>query len=100
MSFLSKLESGIAHLAPIALTVVATVENTLKTAGNATKKSVAVSMIGNLAKVAEASGNATAEDIGGLVDLIVGILNSTGIFTHAAKETAPTPAAPTVPFPS
>jgi len=85
----SSIESDVTKLAPVGLTVVASVENTLKGASGASKKAVAVEVIGNLAKIAESSGIPTAEAVGGLVDVLVSILNNTGLFTHAPAASAP-----------
>ena len=89
MGFLATLKADIAALAPIALTVVSTVEKTMASAGGATKKSIAVDLVSNLAKAAEGSGNVTAEGIGELVDTLVAVLNATGLFSHGATAAAP-----------
>ena len=88
MSVLTTIEGDVAKLAPIAVTVITSIEGSIKSAAGDTKKAVAVNVISNLAKLADSSGNATAEGIGGLVDTLVGVLNSVGLFKHAAAPTA------------
>jgi hypothetical protein len=94
MSILNTIESDVAKLAPIALSVVASIEKTLKNAAGATKKAIAVEIISNLAGIAETTGNSVASGIATLVNTIVGILNETGLFVHAAAPAAPPAAAP------
>lgn len=84
MSILSTIEGDVAKLAPIALSVIASLEKTLKATAGQTKKAVAVQIIGNLAGIAEGSGSALAAGIGQLVDTIVAVLNTTGLFGHAS----------------
>ena len=83
MSILTVIETNVAKLAPTALTVIAAVESEMKTLAGAGKKALVVGIIESLAKVAEESDNATAEGIGKMVDLLVSVLNATGLFKHA-----------------
>ena len=88
MNFLSTLEADVSKLAPMALTVIGSVENTMRNSASATKRAAAVEVITNLAKAGEASGNVNIVAIGQLVDVIVSVLNATGLFGHAAPPVA------------
>lgn len=83
MSLLQTIEGDVAKLAPLALSVVSSIEKTLKGSKGADKKSVAVQLITDITQVLGVSGNVTAEGIGQLVDTLVGILNATGLFSHS-----------------
>ncbi len=84
MSFFTELDAGVAKFAPYVLTAVVAVENTAKSLAGATKKELVVNLVGTAAKVAEQVPNTNVQRIGALVDIIVSILNTTGLFSHAA----------------
>jgi hypothetical protein len=77
---------------PVVLQTVIAVENALHGQPGATKKAVVMDIITAGAKQAQTIPNDTVQDIGTLVDNVVGALNSSKVFNKlgAPPTTAPT----------
>jgi len=71
---------------PVALQAVIAVETSIKNAPGASKKQVVMDIITAGADVATKIPDAHVQQIGGLVDVIVGSLNKSGIFSSAPAK--------------
>ena len=72
---------------PIVIQGVAAVETALHGSPGATKKQVILDAITAGADTASTAPDANVANIGKLIDLVVGTLNTSGVFTHAAAAT-------------
>jgi hypothetical protein len=72
---------------PVVLQTVTTVEAAI-TAPGTSKKQVAMDIITAGAQAGEKIPDAQVQQISGLVDVVVGTLNTTGIFTKSTPATA------------
>lgn len=79
-----KIFSTLLGLLPNILAAVVNVENTVQASGS-TKKAIVLSSIDAAAKVGEVVPNPMVAGISALVDQVVGVLNSSGIFTHSGS---------------
>lgn len=72
----------VATYLPVVLGGVVAVENTIKNEPGSTKQQVVVDSILAASQVGEQTPNATAAQISALVNVVVGTLNATGVFSH------------------
>ena len=70
---------------PVALQAITSVEATIKNASGASKKQVVMDVITAGAAVGEKIPEANVQQVSGLVDVVVGSLNKSGVFTSTAK---------------
>ena len=76
---------------PVVLQTVTAVEATIKDAPGASKKQVVMDIITTVAAAGEKLPEAHVQQISGLVDVVVGTLNKSGVFTSSTvKATAAT----------
>lgn len=74
---------------PAVLTGAVAVENALTSSPGATKSEVLVNAVMAAAKVGEQVQQPQVQMISTLVDITVGLLNSSGVFTHKDKVEVP-----------
>ena len=79
----------IAYL-PVVLQTVTSVEATLKNTAGASKKQVALDIITAAASAGEKLPEEHVQQISGLVDVVVGSLNKSGVFASSAAKTSTT----------
>lgn len=75
----------VATYLPVVLGGVVAVENAIKNEPGSTKQQVVVDSILAASQVGEQAPNATAAQISALVNVVVGTLNATGVFSHTQK---------------
>jgi predicted AAA+ superfamily ATPase len=73
---------------PVVLQGITAVEATIEGATGASKKQVVMDIITNVAAAGEKIPEAHVQQISGLVDVVVGTLNKSGVFT-SSTATAP-----------
>ena len=73
---------------PVVLQTVTAVEATIKDAPGASKKQVVMDIITTVATAGEKLPEAHIQQISGLVDVVVGVLNKSGVFTSPAATAA------------
>jgi hypothetical protein len=77
---------------PLTLKAIVAVEQTVTAEkAGASKKQVVLDIVQTAAKVAEGVPVAPVAALGAITDAVVGILNSTGLFSHSPAAPAPTP---------
>ena len=73
---------------PVVLQAVTAVEATIKDAPGASKKQVVMDIITTVAAAGEKLPEAHVQQISGLVDVVVGTLNKSGVFTSSTAALA------------
>lgn len=73
---------------PVVLQAVTAVEATIKDAPGASKKQVVMDIITTVAAAGEKLPEAHVQQISGLVDVVVGTLNKSGVFTSPTATAA------------
>lgn len=88
---LNTLTNETLTFAPLALSTVASLEAAASGLPGQTKSQIAVNVVMAAAQVGTAVPVPTVQAVSGLVELLVAILNASGLFSHAKKAAVPVP---------